>query len=153
MKPGKYKLLNCSIARLFKAKKQINNLTIQQSLSGFTLIEVLLSSFFFIALVTILLSSSGALLNTRKTNLETVAAKVASKQIENLRNTTYASLPSSGSFADAELSKLPQGAATRTLTSYQSSTDIKDVLITVSWIEKGVLKQLKMETLIYKNGL
>jgi len=37
----KHKLLNCSIDKLFKAKKQSNNLTIQQSSSGFTLIELL----------------------------------------------------------------------------------------------------------------
>ncbi len=119
---------------------------------GFTLIEVLLSSFFFIALITILLSSSGTLLNTRKTNLETVAAKIASKQIEDLRNMAYTSV-ASGPITDTDLSKLPQGAANKTVTNYQSSADIKDVLITVTWTENSAAKQLKMETLIYKNGL
>lgn len=132
--------------------KAVSSLQHAVSKKGFTLIEVLLSSFFFIALITILLSSSGTLLNTRKTNLETVASKVASKQIENLRNMPYASV-TSGSIVDGDLSKLPQGAGTKTVTSYQSSADIKDVLITVTWVENHASKQLKMETLIYKNGL
>jgi len=36
-----FKLLDCSIARLFKAKKQFNNSTIQQFRFGFTLVELL----------------------------------------------------------------------------------------------------------------
>ncbi|EKD62558.1 MAG: hypothetical protein ACD_52C00128G0001, partial [uncultured bacterium] len=81
-------------------------------------------------------------------------SKIATKQIENLRNTDFASLPGSGNFADSDLSQLPQGTATRTITDYQPpSTEIKDVLITVAWVENDAPKQVQMETLIYKNGL
>lgn len=127
---------------------QISNLK-----RGFTLIEVLLSVFFFTALVTILLSASGTLLHTRAGNLQTLAAKIASKQIENLRNTAFASLPGSGSFADSDLSQLPQGTATRTITNYESDPDIKEVQITIAWTENGAPKQVQLMTLIYKNGL
>lgn len=120
---------------------------------GFTLIEVLLSLFFLIAMFTILLSASGTLLHTRTSNLQTAATKIATKQIENLRNTDFASLPGSGTFADSDLSQLPQGTATRTITNYQSSADIKDVLITISYTENGAPRDVKVETLIYKNGL
>jgi Tfp pilus assembly protein PilV len=121
--------------------------------TGFSLIEIVLSLFFIIALATILFSASGTLLNSRSGNLETVASKIAAKQVENLRNTDFASLPGSGTFADTNLSQLPQGSATRTITNYQSSPDVKDVSITVAYTENGAPKQVKMETLIYKNGL
>lgn len=120
---------------------------------GFTLIEVLLSLFFLIAMFTILLSASGTLLHTRTSNLQTAATKIATKQIENLRNTDFASLPGSGTFADSDLSQLPQGTATRNITNYQSSADIKDVLITIAYTENGAPRDVKVETLIYKNGL
>lgn len=123
------------------------------SKAAFTLIEVLLSMFFLIAMVTILLSASGTLLHTRTSNLQTIATKIATKQIENLRNTAYASLPGSGTFADSDLSQLPQGTATRTIANYQSSADIKDVLVIISYIENGSPRNVNLETLIYKNGL
>ncbi len=124
---------------------------------AFTLIEVLLSVFFLIAMVTILLSASGTLLHTRKSNLETIAAKIATKQIENLRNTDFDSLPGSGTFSDTELPQLPQGVANRAITNAtidsQVEPDVKDVSITITWTENGIPKQFKTETLIYKYGL
>jgi len=129
------------------------------TLPAFTLIEVLLSMFFMIAMVTILLSSSGTLLQTRTSNLQTTATKIATRKIENLRNTAFTSLPiGTNSFADSDLSQLPQGTATSTITDYSIQPDppdpnIKNVLITISYTENGAPREVKLETLIYKNGL
>ena len=126
--------------------------------AGFTLVEILLALFLFTAMITILLSASGTLLHTRKSNLETLAAKIATKQIENLRNTDFDLLPpGSDTFSDTELPQLPQGVANRAITNAtidsQVEPDVKNVSITITWTENGIPKQFKTETLIYKYGL
>lgn len=120
---------------------------------GFSLIEIVLSIFIILALVTILFTASATLRTSRNSNLQGLATEIASRQIENLRNTAYASLPANGttSFSDSNLSKLPNSTATQTFSDY--GTDIKQVTLQVSWQESGVNKNIKIDTLIYKNGI
>lgn len=121
--------------------------------SGFSLVEILLSIFLILALISVLLTTSASYYQTHRSNLQQLAMSIASKQMETLRNTAFASLPPSGSFADSDLSRLPQSTATRTITNYQSNTKIKLATITVSWTESGVTKNAKLETLISETGL
>ncbi|OGD58942.1 hypothetical protein A3I57_02975 [Candidatus Beckwithbacteria bacterium RIFCSPLOWO2_02_FULL_47_23] len=129
--------------------------------SGFTLIEIALSLVFILAMIVILLTASGTFRTTRKGNLQGVATKIASRQIENLRNTAFASLPncpsptgcSITSAEEPDLSKLPSGSATKTLDDYEASTKIKQVLIKVNWTENAAPQEIKIETLISENGL
>lgn len=121
--------------------------------TGFTLIEILLSLFLIMALAAMLFSSSATLVQSRSTNLQSQATKIASKDIECLRNTAFNSLPGTCTFLQADLNKLPQANATRTISNYQSSTKIKHVSEVVTWQENNNPRQLKMDTLIYENGL
>ena len=129
--------------------------------SGFTLIEIALSLVFILAMIVILLTASGTFRTTRKGNLQGVATKIASRQIENLRNTAFASLPncpsptgcSITSAEEPDLSKLTSGSATKTLDDYEASTKIKQVLIKVNWTENAAPQEIKIETLISENGL
>ena len=125
---------------------------------GFTLIEVVLSIFIILAIVTILLIASGSYTTSRGSNLQGIAGKIASREMENLRNTAYASLPVCPSpdgctFTDSDLSKLPSSSAKRFVDTYQSSADMKLVTIQIDWTVNGAAKQSKINTLIYKNGL
>lgn len=120
---------------------------------AFTLIEILLTLFFSATLAILLLTAAGTLVQTHRSNLQTIAARIATKEIETLRNTAYTSLPGDGSVTDPDISKLPGGSAIRTMASYQSSADIKQATITVNWTEKGLAQTLSLNTLIYKNGL
>jgi len=120
---------------------------------GFTLVEIIITLFVIMILSVILLTTSGTVTQRFKVNLQSTAAKIASKEVERLRNIDYASLPPTGSVSDTDLSKLPSGAATRTVTNYQSSTAIKQVNVTVTWQVNGANKQISMETLIYQNGI
>lgn len=120
---------------------------------GFTLVEILLSIFLILALISILLTTSASYNQTRRSNLQQLAMSIASKRMETLRNTAFASLPPSGSFADSDLSKLPQSTATQTISNYQSSTKIKLITINITWTEKGVTKNAKLETLYSETGL
>ena len=78
--------------------------------------------------------------------------------METLRNTAYASLPvcpspAGCSVSDTDLVKLPSSTANRFIDTYQSSPDIKLATVQVNWTSNGAPKQIKIETLIYKNGL
>lgn len=120
---------------------------------GFTLLETVISLFLIIAIITILLTSSSVQLASRGSNLQGTAVKIASRQIETLRNTDFSLLPASGAFTDPDLAKLPQGSAQTTIGDYREDPDIKQVTIQVTWVVGGAPKETKLETLIYKNGL
>jgi len=120
---------------------------------AFTLVEILLTLVFSTTLAMMLLIAASTLVQTHRSNLQTIAARIATKEVETLRNTVYASLPSSGSLSDPDISKLPNGSATRTMATYLGSADMKQATITVNWVEKGLAQTLSLNTLIYKNGL
>jgi len=135
---------------------------------GFSLIEILIALFVIVALVTILFSSSGTLFATRDSKLQTVAAKIASKEVENLRNIAFASLPAQGTeqpctTSDTDLDKLKgnspsgHGECHLDVVNYDDPDDptqIKQVTVKIDWrTDNGANQNLKMDTLIYKDGL
>lgn len=122
-------------------------------LPGFTLVEILIFLLLAAVFATTLLSSAGNYFKTKIVNSETIATKIASHQIEALRNTDFNSLPLSGSFSDPELSKLSSSSANRTISNYQSDLDIKHVIVSVSWTENSIPQNVTLETLITKNGI
>ena len=135
--------------------------TIKQFNSGFALIEILLALILILVIIAILFSASGTFLTTRRSNLQTIAAKIASCEIEQLRNTAFASI-ATGTDVDIstpcnqDISKLPAPkSAKRTITDYGSPADpdIKQVNIRVTWTENNASREIKMETLIAENGL
>src|SRR3989338_10491422 len=120
---------------------------------GFTLIEIVLSLFLILGIIAIFLSAAATYISMRNSSLQAKATKIATREVENLRNTAFASLPASGSFSDSELAQLPSGVATRTIEDYQGSDKIKQATITIDWIEKSAPKKILIETLISENGL
>ena len=124
-----------------------------KSLPGFTLVEVLIFLLLAVVFTATLLSSAGNYFKTRTVNSETVATKIASHEIETLRNTDFNLLPQSGAFSDPELTKLSGSSANRTISNYQSDLDIKQVTVIVTWTENNVSQNVSLETLISKNGL
>jgi len=126
---------------------------------GFSYVEILLSMFLILALVAILLTTSTTYIHSRRTNLQTIATKMASCEIERLRNlnfTAVSSLPPSGSLDASctnDLSKLPAGTTVRLVADFGSNPKIKQITAAVSWTEKGLAQQIKLETLISENGL
>jgi type II secretory pathway pseudopilin PulG len=120
---------------------------------GFMLIEVLLALLFSATLAALLLVTASTLTQTYKSNMQSVAARIATTEVENLRKTSYASLPSSGSFTDPDLAKLTSSSATLTMSSYLGSPDIKQATVNITWIQNSSPRQVILETLIYKNGI
>lgn len=125
----------------------------RQGRVGFMLIEVLLALLFSATLAALLLVTGSTLTQTYKSNMQSVAARIATTEVENLRKTSYASLPASGSFMDPDLAKLTSSTATLTMSNYQASPDIKQATVKIIWIQNGSPRQVILETLIYKNGI
>lgn len=130
-----------------------NSKVCNQKQSGLVLIEVLMALLFAATLAILLLITSSTLTQTYKSNLNAVAARIATTEIENLRQAAYASLPSSGSFSDPDLAKLTSSSAMLTMSSYQASADVKQATVTISWTQNGSPRQVILDTLIYKNGI
>ncbi|OGD86646.1 hypothetical protein A2870_00240 [Candidatus Curtissbacteria bacterium RIFCSPHIGHO2_01_FULL_41_11] len=126
---------------------------------GFTLIEVVLSIFIILAIVTIILIASGSYATSHGSNLQGIAAKIASREMENLRNTPFDSLvncdpPDGCPITDSDLTKLNSATAKKEfIQNYDSSADMKLVTIQVNWTVNGAPKQSKLETLFYRYGL
>ena len=126
---------------------------------GFSYVEILLSMFLILALVAILLTTSTVYIHSRRTNLQTIATKMASCEIERLRKlnfTSVNSLPPSDTFDASctnDLPKLPAGTTVRLVADFSSNPKIKQITTAVSWTEKGLAQQIKLETLISENGL
>jgi Tfp pilus assembly protein PilV len=122
-------------------------------MKGFTLVEVIIALAFLLVTMTIfgLVISSLPLIKTARN--QNLAYHLAAKKIEELRNTSYASLPASGSYNDAALAELPSGSANLTVASYQSSAKIKDAVVTISWSDASGSHSVSLETLIGSIGL
>lgn len=122
-------------------------------MNGFTLIETIISLGLVVIVTIIFISALSTLPLTKNTRNENIAYHVAAKKLEELRNTPFASLPVSGTFVDAGLVALASSTAQFSITNYQSSNQIKQVVVTVSWLEQLTTKSAVLETLISQYGL
>ena len=140
---------------------KVSSFRFQVLKEGFSYVEILLSMFLILALIAILLTTSTVYIHSRRTNLQTMATKMASCEIERLRKLNFTSvelLPPSGAFdasCTTDLSKLPAGTTLRLVANYGSPANpkIKQITTAVSWTEKGLARQIRLETLISENGL
>lgn len=122
---------------------------------GFSLIEIVLSMFVILAIVSILFTVSATYTASRKSSLQGIAAEISARRMETHRNTAYNSIAigSNLTFTDASTSKLPNSTASETITLYESSIDVKQVAILITWTENGNPRTFNMDTLIYRNGI
>lgn len=120
---------------------------------GFSLIETIIAlaiMFVTVMIFGVALSSLPLLKTARNQNL---AYHVAAKKMEELRNTSFTSLPPSSSFSDPGLASLASSTASFLVVDYQGSSQIKKTQVTVSWYEQGVNRSIILETLMTANGL
>ena len=119
--------------------------------SGFTLIEVLIAVFIIGMLIALFGVGVMMMPLSREASHRDVALHGASVELETLRSTGYAQLPTSGSFSNTEVSSLPGGLGTTTIRAYNNTT--KEVVVTVSWQEPGRgYRAVSLTTLITETG-
>ena len=120
--------------------------------SGFVLVEIVLSLFLVLAIASILLAAAATYRHSRNAALQSLATNIASRDIENQRKLAFSSV-STGAITDSDSGKLPSYNGQRTVATYDGNAKIKQVTDVITWVEKGVTRQIKLETLISENGL
>lgn len=117
------------------------------------MVEVMIS----LAIVLLTLVVFGVAVNTvslmRLSRDQNVAYHIAAKKVEELRHTSFASLPASGALSDSGLSNLASSTIALSMQNYQSSAEIKQATVTVSWVQGGGDRNVSLTTLIYDGGL
>ncbi len=102
---------------------------------GFTLPEILLA----IAMLSGVVVLYGAMANISFLSTDVghkdIALNIAAHKIEELKATSYASLPASGTFTEPGLSELPGASASFTVSDYNADT--KTITVSVSWQPQG----------------
>lgn len=126
---------------------------------GFSLVEIVLVvlAIGFLGLMIANLPSSISLITQSRHS--STARDIASKEVEFLRNQTYAGIKDQSgqfNFSDPDLGSLPNSWASYDIENCSSCTtgeNVKQVTVTVSWKELGKAKQIQLTTLIGENGV
>lgn len=127
--------------------------------NGFSLIEIILViiAVFFLALLIANLPSSVSSIN--KSRHTSIARDIAAKQIDYLRKQPYENLAfGTNSFPDSSLDRLAGAAAAYEIESCPLSicadTElVKQVKVTVTWLESGESKTVELVTLVGQGGI
>jgi len=128
--------------------KKINN----KFEAGFSLVEIIVSISVILVIFSLLILEIDALSISKKQRYEYIASQIANNQIETLRATSYDSLPSSGTISDSQLSQLPSGAGSFTVSDYPDYTNLKQLSVTVTWND-GASKSFVITSLVGGQGI
>lgn len=118
--------------------------------SGFTLIEMIVALVILsaaTAMVTVVMAMAK---NVHDIGFENIAFHIAENKMNELRAGGYATLPSSGTFTDPQLSIIPQGQASTTVSVWNAKT--KQVLVGVSWVGTIGAQYTSLTTLVTQSG-
>ena len=117
-----------------------------------SLIEVVISMFMIAVLFVFYTAALNTVALSKKLRFENLAYHVANKQMEVLRDTAFSSLPSSGTISDSQLSQIPSGAGSYTISSYPGYGGMKEIVVTVIWND-GIAKSVVLRTLAGSGGI
>ncbi len=120
---------------------------------GFGIIEVVVTLFLIgVTLLMFAIVSNSVVLN-KYNKYKEVALRIAEHELQELRTTPYASLPSSGSLSNSQLSSIPQGAANLTITEIE--TGLSEAEVVVSWRNPSGTgtQQVSLSTYLWQTGL
>lgn len=129
---------------------------------GISLIEVLLIVSMIGFLVLVVSNLPGAMNLISRSNHQSIAREIATKQIEDKRALSFANLALTGpdgvSYIDSRLSLLPSGAGKVIIvdcdpTICTQSENAKQVTVEVTWKEFGNDTKVTLHTLIAEGGL
>lgn len=115
--------------------------------------EVIISMAALIALFALYTAALNTMTATKKLRYQNVAYHVANKKMEELRGTSFASLPGSGSISDTMLGQIPTGSGSFAVADYAGFTGLKEITVTVTWTEGGLAKQVQLKTLAGAGGI
>jgi Tfp pilus assembly protein PilV len=116
---------------------------------GFSLVDTIVS---IALLIVIALVIGGFVLSIplrRAANYKTIAARIATDQLEKLHATQWSALPSvTTTVVSSALLDLPDGAGEYITKAWGGTTNIKEAQVIVSWTSKGRTVQYQQTTLL-----
>ncbi len=120
---------------------------------GFGLIEVIVTLFLITVTLLLFQATANSIILNKYSRYREIALRIADQKLQDLRTTPYAELPSTGSFADPQLSSLPNGQAAITVADL--NTRLKDVTVTVTWNNPNGsgTQRIRLQTYIDQGGL
>ncbi len=123
----------------------------QNSQSGISIVEIIIAVALLLVIALLYQGTANNLTLTRESDNEELALRIAQNKIDALRQGGYAALPSTGSFSSADLSQLPSGSGSLTVTDF--SATVKQVVVTVQWKSPRSGNQtVTLTTAIANNG-
>jgi Tfp pilus assembly protein PilV len=125
----------------------------QAKQKGLSIIEVIISMGMLLALFVLYATAINTTVATKSLRFQNYAYHVANKQMELLRGTALAALPSSGTISDDMLSEIPSGAGNFTVSNHATFTGVKEIIVTVTWVDRGMTKQVQLKTLAGSGGI
>lgn len=133
--------------------KNIYKKNIESTQTGFSIIEVLVT--LFIIGITLLLFAvvSNAIVLNKYNRYKEIALRVAETKLAELRTTPHGNLPTSGTFSNSQVEKLPQGNAAMAFT--EVATGLTQATVTVTWqnTQNTGTQEISLSTYISQFGL
>ena len=119
--------------------------------AGFSTVEALFALLLIGITLVIYTSSLNLIRLISATKGQQLAYHIAVHKMEDLRNIDFSSLPTSGNFSDPQMARLTSASGTITVTDIDS--DLRQVRVQVSWVDRGTNKTINLTTLFYQNGI
>ncbi|GEM_PF-4951229 len=88
---------------------------------GADLIDIVMSTFLILGILAAVFAAAGTYRHIRNSRLDSIATKVASSDIENIRKLLFAEIPGSATLSPndyPDITKLPNGSVARTVIPY-----------------------------------
>ena len=117
-----------------------------------SLIELLISIAMIGGLIVLYSSLFNVSVMTKRMRNENLAYHIASKKMEELRSTPFASLPTSGPFTDPQMNQLPAASASYIQDPYSTYSGMLEVVVTVSWND-GRARNVTLRTVMGTGGI
>lgn len=121
--------------------------------NGFSLIEVIIALAVVSASLLLYAGTAATVRLGRTTRDQVQAYRIAARQMEILRSTSFAALPASGNIIDSNLSALPAGSGSFTVADYPGTAGkLKTASVTVNWTRDGEPRIVNLQTLMSETG-
>ena len=120
---------------------------------GFSLADVLVAIAILVTTALLLWVFVYAQTLRRSVNYQAIAARIATDQLEELKNTSWDNLVSSGTLSNASLNRLPTGAGSFIVSAPTSSGALRQAQVRVQWRDRGLDKIYTQTTYLSPNGI
>ncbi|MBX4204983.1 MAG: hypothetical protein KW788_02200 [Candidatus Doudnabacteria bacterium] len=120
---------------------------------GMSVIEIMVAVFLIFVMFVVYLSALNTIKLIKQSNYSDRAYHIANKQMEDIRAIPFASITNGTTpISDPELTSLPLGTGSYTITDNGAMTGVKDVVVTVSWTDSNT-KSVVLQTRIGNGGI